>query len=86
VFGMNNRSAADDFAVARQCLELHDEALAMTREAIACWLVLARRLGVSTDMRLLIARLLWERRADWCKVPSPQPTDAHERVWSGLYE
>jgi TPR repeat protein len=87
VFGMSSWSAADDFALAQQCVELHDEVLVQARDAIACWLMLARRLGVSKDMRLLITRILWERRADWCKVASLQPTDAHERVSSGrLYE
>ncbi len=33
-----------------------------------CWLLVGRRIGVVKDMRLAIARLLWEERWEWGKV------------------
>jgi hypothetical protein len=37
------------------------------RSAIWCWLVVGKRWGVAKDIRLLIATLLWEERAEWSK-------------------
>jgi hypothetical protein len=31
------------------------------------WLIAGRRCGVAKDMRLLIARLVWEERVEWSK-------------------
>jgi TPR repeat protein len=54
-------------ASARRCAHLHEQWLAMAREAISCWLMLARRLGVAKDVRVLIGRKVWEERREWSK-------------------
>jgi hypothetical protein len=48
-----------------RCTELHDQWCSDAREAIRCWLLTSRRLGLIKDMRKMIAGLLWERRAAW---------------------
>ncbi len=42
--------------------------LAHARRAINCWSMAGRRLGVAKDMRVKIARLLWEERWTWCTM------------------
>jgi hypothetical protein len=58
----------DDAAVAKRCVALHKQWVACARAAIACWLAAGRRLGAARDIRLLISRLLWEERAEWCRI------------------
>jgi TPR repeat protein len=55
-------------AIAQRCVELYDRWVAIARAAIACWLGVARRLNVSRDVRMLIARTLWRERAEWSRV------------------
>ncbi len=52
---------------ARRCIGLHDQWVEVARKAIRCWLLVGRRLWVAKDMRLLIARMLWEERGEWSK-------------------
>lgn len=49
------------------CIQAHDEFVLVAKEAIECWIAVGRRLRkfVSKDIRLMIARLLWEQRAEW---------------------
>ncbi len=38
------------------------------RQAVECWLMIARRNGVPKDLRLVVARGLWVQRWDWNSV------------------
>jgi TPR repeat protein len=46
-------------------LELHEAMLDRARRAIACWSVVGRRRGVVKDMRVMIAKMLWEEPWQW---------------------
>jgi hypothetical protein len=48
--------------------ELHVAMLSRAREAIDCWSMAARRLGVAKDMRLLIAKMAWDEAWHWNRV------------------
>ncbi len=50
---------------ALRCVELHDKWCAAAKRSIECWIGMARRLNVAKDIRLLIARLLWDERREW---------------------
>ncbi len=39
--------------------------LGLARQAVYCWLRLSKSLRVTKDVRLLIANLIWEERAEW---------------------
>ncbi len=54
--------------VAQRCVDLHERWCRLARAAIECWLLVAARLGVVKDIRLLLARSLWESRSDWSSV------------------
>ncbi len=60
-----------DFVAVQRCVQLHDQWVAEAKAAIECWIAVARRLGMARDMRLLIARMLWEQRADWSLLTRP---------------
>jgi hypothetical protein len=49
----------------QRVLELHDALLQRARRAIACWSMAGRRLGVVKDMRVMIAKLVWEEPWQW---------------------
>jgi hypothetical protein len=53
---------------AEECVELHDKWCGQAKEAIRCWLVIARRKRVVKDIRKVVARMLWEQRASWSEV------------------
>jgi hypothetical protein len=46
-------------------LELHQAMLDRARRGIACWSVVGRRRGVAKDMRVMIAKMLWEEPWQW---------------------
>jgi hypothetical protein len=46
-------------------LELHEAMLKRVRCAIACWSIVGRRRGVAKDMRVMIAKMLWEEPWRW---------------------
>jgi hypothetical protein len=48
-----------------KCLLLYNRSIASARDAVNCWLVVGRRLGVAKDMRVLIAQIAWKYRAAW---------------------
>ncbi len=54
--------------VVLRCVDLHDQWIAVAKAAVECWLGVGRRLSVAKDIRLLIARLLWEERREWSIV------------------
>ncbi len=39
------------------------------KQAVLCWLWLAKALGVSKDIRVLIANLIWDQKAAWSEHP-----------------
>jgi hypothetical protein len=46
-------------------LELHEAMLDRARRAIACWSGVGRRRGLVKDMRVMIAKMLWEEPWRW---------------------
>jgi hypothetical protein len=44
---------------------VHDEWRAKVRQVIEYWIVTGRRLGVVRDMRIVVARMMWEERHVW---------------------
>jgi hypothetical protein len=46
-------------------LKLHDALLGVARRAIDCWSVVARRLGVVKDVRVMNAKMAWEEVWRW---------------------
>jgi hypothetical protein len=48
-----------------QAERLYDATCRVATDAIHCWLLVARRVGVVRDIRILIARLAWEQRSGW---------------------
>jgi TPR repeat protein len=66
--GIARNATAQEKVAVKLCVEFHDKCCDAARAAARCWLLVAKRLGVSKDMRLLIARLIWEQRGDWSRV------------------
>jgi hypothetical protein len=46
-------------------LELYKAMLSRARDAIYCWGMAGRRLGVAKDMRVLIGLMAWEEAWRW---------------------
>ncbi len=60
------KSANDEELTAMcRCAKLYDEWCNEAKAAIACWIVIGRRLSVVKDVRQVIARMLWKERATW---------------------
>jgi hypothetical protein len=57
--------SAEEVAVLQRVLELHKAMLARARRAIDCWSMAGRRLGVVKDMRVMIAKIVWEEAWQW---------------------
>jgi hypothetical protein len=49
----------------RRVLALHDAMMHRARQAIACWSMAGRRRGVVKDIRVIIAKKLWEEAWQW---------------------
>ena len=49
----------------RRCVQLYDEWCEAAKRAVNCWSVIGQRLGVVKDIRLMIARMVWEGRSVW---------------------
>ncbi len=56
----------EKLAAIQRCVELYDTWCAAAKTAIECWIAVGRRLEVVRDIRVLIARRLWEERSAWC--------------------
>jgi hypothetical protein len=54
-----------DFSCFVDTLALHDAMLGRAKQAIFCWSVAGRRLGVAKDIRVLIAKMAWEKPWRW---------------------
>jgi hypothetical protein len=54
-----------EIRAAQNCVELHDKWCEQAREGIRCWLVVGRRRRDVKDIRQMIARMLWEQRAEF---------------------
>jgi hypothetical protein len=55
----------DDESRVTRVLQLHGAMLDRARQAIACWSVVGRRLGLVKDMRVVIAKMVWEEAWRW---------------------
>jgi hypothetical protein len=49
----------------RRVLELHEAMLGRAARAIGCWGIVACRLGLVKDLRVMIAKMLWEEAWRW---------------------
>ena len=64
----NRWCSEEEVRAAEWCVEQHSAWIAIAKAAVECWNAVARRLGVSKDIRLLTARILWAERAEWSKI------------------
>jgi hypothetical protein len=53
---------------AERCVHLYRQWTLLAKDAIECWIVVGRRLGVAKDVRRLIAEKAWKERAAWSSV------------------
>jgi hypothetical protein len=51
-------------ALAKQAVELFDYLCIAARKSIDTWSLIGKRLGVVKDIRLLIAKMIWEARSE----------------------
>jgi hypothetical protein len=51
----------------QRLFELHAEMINRAKRAIMCWSMAGRRLRVVKDMRVVIAKMMWEGRGDGAK-------------------
>jgi TPR repeat protein len=59
--------APDEFGDFHAVIFMHQSMLDRARAAIACWSVVGLRCGVVKDVRVLIAKMLWEEPWLWSK-------------------
>ncbi len=57
--------------VCERAVNMYESWCAEARTGVMCWLWLARKLGVSKDIRLVIADLIWNERAEWSDNANP---------------
>jgi hypothetical protein len=67
-----------DLKTAQRCVELHGEWTTAAQVAIECWLVISMRRGVVKDIRLGIARLLWDEPWAWSGVSERKSQNERE--------
>jgi hypothetical protein len=60
-----------------QCIDYYFNVLKKTREAIDAWSIIAKRLGVVKDIRILIGKLLWKEKREWIP-PTPKSVEYEE--------
>jgi hypothetical protein len=48
-------------------LEVYEETCSKAREGLESWTGVARRLGVSRDVRRIVSKLLWDGRDEWAQ-------------------
>jgi hypothetical protein len=65
--GDRDRGSREQYIAAQRCVQRYQKWCAEAQSGIRCWLIVGKRLGVARDMRVLIARLVWEERAKWSK-------------------
>jgi hypothetical protein len=57
--------AEEDATQLARVIQLHDAMLDRARRAIACFGLVARRLGVAKDIRVLIGKMVWDEPWRW---------------------
>ena len=62
IFGIGVGCATSERA--RQAIGMFDEWCDRARLAVRCWALIAKRLHICKDVRIIISRLIWERRVD----------------------
>ncbi len=55
-------------------MDLHDEWCAKARQAIGCWILVARQKNVVRDIRNVISKMVWADRAAWSERQCQKPT------------
>jgi TPR repeat protein len=55
----------------RRVMELHEALLERARRALLCWGLAGMRLGVVTDVRVLITRMAWDEAWRWGEKEEP---------------
>ena len=60
----------------QMCIDYYFNVLKKSRDAIDTWSIIAKRLGVVKDIRILIGKLLWKEKREWI----------HKRVSVGYEE
>jgi TPR repeat protein len=73
VFGAS--ASAAEVADIERLLGQHNAMLERAREAIDCWSVASRRLGVAKDVRVLIAKMAWEEPWRWGEKEKNEKND-----------
>jgi hypothetical protein len=63
VFGRD--CSREEMVALLRVVELNDAMLGRARLAIACWSVAGRRCGLIKDVRVMIAKMLWEEAWRW---------------------
>ncbi len=60
-----------------QCIDYYFNVSKKTRDAIDAWSIIAKRLGVVKDIRILIGKLLWKEKREWIP-PTPKSVEYEE--------
>ncbi len=61
--------SSSTLAACERVIQLHKKWCQEAEMAVLCWLWTARHFGVSKDIRLMIADLIWDDRAAWSEEP-----------------
>jgi hypothetical protein len=56
---------AEKWEKLQRVVALHDALLGCARQAIDCWSIVGRRRGVAKDVRVMIAKMVWEEPWRW---------------------
>lgn len=60
-----------------QCIDYYFNVLKKSRDAIDAWSIIAKRLGVVKDIRIVIGKLLWKEKREWIP-PTPKSVEYEE--------
>jgi TPR repeat protein len=66
VFG--HRGSREEMANLQRMIQLHKTMLASARQAITCWSIVGLRCGLVKDVRVMIAKMVWEEAWRWSRV------------------
>ncbi len=67
------RSKPREVIAAERAVEVYLFYCAQAKRGVLCWMWLSKMKGVAKDIRLSIADLIWEQRAEWCYRERPSP-------------
>jgi hypothetical protein len=72
-YGAGDEEDAQTVEMLQRVVALYDAGLARARAALRCWSMVARRLRVVKDMRVLIAQTAWKQVWAWFEQESDRP-------------